>query len=380
MNGTEEYLETVRAYSDGVRVLLAPAGIAAGDRGRAGPTSYADLAGQAEVLLPVSAQVNQAAAARLAAAPAQARADAEIALLAKALTDLEIGAYLQQAARQEEAKSEWYAPAADDRSRASAQFAEPYLELLLGEGAALEAEERGPGQPHDVAAARGALLASSGSALLLISQRATSTSETALQRLLAIGLGELANAVAAVGMGVAEALGAAETVSELYKLVRGFVDRAMDALLALLGPELAKIAAEEAKKWAEKLDLGEPIGILMEKLYQTQQTKSELQPVIESAPAALNAFVSAIGRVDGLNEKYRRQTELVGTILDKARWLAAIPATVVPNVPLLLAVLYLVLAGYVIFLGADYVDAPPVGWLDRVPGVRRVIEADLVPA
>jgi len=377
MNRNEGYLEAIRAYSDGVRVLFAPTGVAAGDRGGSGPTSYSDLADQAEKLLPVSAQVTQAAAARMAGAPAEARADTEIALLAKALTDLEISAYLYQVAREEEAGRSWHAPAADDRSRGSARFAEPYLDLLLGERAAPESEDRGPGRPLDVAAAQGELLAGSGSALFLISRRATNTSEVALQRLLAIGLGELVDAVAIVGMEVAEALGAAEKVEGLYKLFRGFLDRAMGALIALLGPELAKTVAEEAKKWAEKLDLGEHVGTLMEKLYQTQETKKALQPVIENAAADLDTFVTAIDQVGGLSERYRQQTELVDTILDKAQWLAAIPAAAVPKVHLLLGAVYLMLAGYVIFVGADYVDAPRVGWLDRVPGVRRVIEDNL---
>jgi hypothetical protein len=81
--------------------------------------------------------------------------------------------------------------------------------------------------------------------------------------------------------------------------------------------------------------------------------------------------------VGGLNEKYRQQTKLVNTILDKAGWLAAIPAAALPKAYLLVSAVYLVLAGYVIFLGADYVDAPRVSWFDRIPGVRRVIEDTL---
>jgi hypothetical protein len=377
MNGEEAYLEAVRTYADGVRVLFAPTGVVAGDRGRTGPTSHSDLADQAEKLVPVSTEVNQAAVARMAEAPAEARADTEIALLAKAVTDLEISAYLYQVAREEEAGREWHAPAADDRSRESAQFAEPYLELLLGEREAPEPEERGPGKALDVVAAREELLESSGSVLFLISRRATKTSKVALQGVMAIGLGELVDAVAIVGMEIAEALGAAEKVKGLYKLFRGFLDSAMGAVTALLGPKLARTVAAEARKWAEKLDLGEHVGTLMEKLYQTQETKKIIHPVIENTTADLDSFVAVIDQVSGLNEKYRQQTELVGTILDKAGWLTAIPAAVLPEVRLLLCAVYLVLAGYVIFLGADYVDAPGAGWVDRVPGVRRVIEDTL---
>jgi hypothetical protein len=44
-----------------------------------------------------------------------------------------------------------------------------------------------------------------------------------------------------------------------------------------------------------------------------------------------------------------------------------------------LAAAYIVLGGYVILLGADYVDAQRVQWLDRVPGVRRVVQVSLEP-
>jgi hypothetical protein len=33
----------------------------------------------------------------------------------------------------------------------------------------------------------------------------------------------------------------------------------------------------------------------------------------------------------------------------------------------------------VVLLGADYVDAQGVQWLDRVPGVRRVVKVNLKP-
>jgi hypothetical protein len=377
MNGSEDYLETARAYSDGVRVLFAPTGAAAGDRGRLGPASYSDLAGQAGELLPMSGRLTQAAVGRMAEAPAEARAESEVALLAKALTDLEVSGYLYQAAREQEAGSRWSEAATGDRSRGLSRTAEPYLALLLGEPEAPESEERGPGEPRNVAAARQELLTGSSTAFHLISQRAAGTSELALERLLAIGLGELAGAVATVGMELAEVVGVAEKVSELYELFRGFLDKAMASLFALLGPKLAKTVAQEAGKWAKKLDLGEHIGTLTELLYQTQESKAVLRPVIESAEADLDTFVTVIKQVGGLNEKYRKQTELVDTILDKLRWVAMIPKAALPKVHLVLAALYLVLGGYVIFLGADYVDAPRVSWLDRVPGVRRVVETSL---
>jgi len=44
---------------------------------------------------------------------------------------------------------------------------------------------------------------------------------------------------------------------------------------------------------------------------------------------------------------------------------------------LVLTALYIVLGGYVIVAGADYVDAHKLSLLNRVPGVRRVVESTL---
>ena len=46
-------------------------------------------------------------------------------------------------------------------------------------------------------------------------------------------------------------------------------------------------------------------------------------------------------------------------------------------VELATATAYLVLLGYVIYTGGDYVDAPKLEKLGRVPGVLHVVEAGL---
>jgi hypothetical protein len=43
-----------------------------------------------------------------------------------------------------------------------------------------------------------------------------------------------------------------------------------------------------------------------------------------------------------------------------------------------MAAAYLVVSAYVILAGADYVDAPRLKILNRVPGVRTVVVADLI--
>jgi hypothetical protein len=99
MNTDERFLEIAGAYADGVRVLFAQPGLAAGERGGRGPVSYGALAAQAEALLPLSGQAMDAAQARLDGALPQARAEAEAALLAKALVDLELATCSRQPGR-----------------------------------------------------------------------------------------------------------------------------------------------------------------------------------------------------------------------------------------------------------------------------------------
>jgi len=42
-----------------------------------------------------------------------------------------------------------------------------------------------------------------------------------------------------------------------------------------------------------------------------------------------------------------------------------------------MAAAYLVIAGYAILTGADYVDAARLKFLNRVPGVRQVVETSI---
>ncbi|MEC4816341.1 MAG: hypothetical protein SAK29_24195 [Scytonema sp. PMC 1069.18] len=102
MNTPVPYLAIAQNYADGVRVLFAPSGESTGERGGRAPTSPQELAEQAENLSPVSAALTQALAVQRTDADATVRFQASIRLLAKALTDLEISAYLLQAARDEE--------------------------------------------------------------------------------------------------------------------------------------------------------------------------------------------------------------------------------------------------------------------------------------
>ncbi len=85
-------------------------------------------------------------------------------------------------------------------------------------------------------------------------------------------------------------------------------------------------------------------------------------------------------KVLALNEGFRRKTGLVERILPKIRYVGMIPLGALPQGQLLVGATYIALGAYVLFPAGDYVDFTEIRFLDRVPGLRRVVEADLASA
>ena len=97
-------------------------------------------------------------------------------------------------------------------------------------------------------------------ALDLILNRATTTGQEALKGLTAIGVGNLGHAAGVVGMNIAQYLGQAEKVSRLYNLFRGFAIQAYEAVLALVGNQLAQTMAGKVVEWFDQVQKGREFG------------------------------------------------------------------------------------------------------------------------
>jgi hypothetical protein len=375
------YQAAAQAYADGVRVLFAPSGAPTGERGGRGPASPEDLAGQAERLAPLSAELTQAASARLTDADPAVRAQASTQLLAKALTDLEIGLYLLQAAEDEEHRIAWAGGPGTERSRGGVGATVERLDLLLGEGEAVPAAvERGEQLPRNVRAARVMLSDAIADALDLISEQASKTGQAALSGLLGLGGAEVAQVAGAVGMDFAQALGQADKVTRLYNLFRDFAVKTYDSLVALLGQQLAQTSAQRVVEWFEEFKEGEQFARLLERLYETDQTRRDLGRLVAESRANLESFTAAIQRVDGLDAAFGQQADLAEKLLRGLKVLALVPAAALPQGRLLMAAAYVVLGAYVVLAGGDYVDARRLERLGRVPGVRQVVEGHLAAA
>jgi hypothetical protein len=184
-------------------------------------------------------------------------------------------------------------------------------------------------------------------------------------------------AAGVVGMDIAQALGQAEKVTRLYNLFRDYAVQAYETLVTLLGPQLAQTVAQQVVEWVEEVKEGEQFGKLLERLYQTEQTSQQVRQLVTDSEAELVAFVATLEKVDGLDEDFKQKIDLSEKLLKVLKFLALVPAAALPQGRLLTAAAYLVLGGYVVLAGADYVDAQRLERLDRVPGVRQVVETNL---
>lgn len=381
MPATNSYLDVARDYADGVRVLFAPSGAPTGERGETGPASPADLAAQAEKLVPVSSKLTAEAANRLerAADPFDS-VQASTQLLAKALTDLSVSAYLLEAAEDEKANIAWAEERAKERGTSDAGGREELLQIVLGEATpTVSTSERSAAQPQDLAAARLVLSQTIEDTLALISERTSKTGEASLAGIFGIGLSEVGEAVSLFGQNIAELFGQADKLSRLHDLVRDFAYKAYESVLALLGPSVATIAGHQVMNWIAEIKEATFFGSLLEKLYQTKQTHSSLLPLVNSSNAERRKFVTAIQGVEELSVQCMRQTDLVDKLLKGLKYLG-VGVAILPYGKLVMGATYVAICGYVVLNGADYVDADRVKLLNRVPGVRQTVTANLARA
>jgi hypothetical protein len=297
-------------------------------------------------------------------------------MLAKTLTDLQVSFQLLQAAEEQQNNVVYDRSQAAKRSaRGGLGASEEYLDILLGKSGEREIHRGGPANARQ---ARAQLYNRVEYSLSVISERANQTVRSAVGGLAGLEAGELAQAAGTLGLNVAEFLGQAGRVSHLYDLFLSFTGKIHDALLALVGESLMQRAGQKVIEWVSEFKNGKYFPEILETLYQTDPTKGELKILIGDSQVTLEKYTSAIAAVDALKDGYGSQADLADKLLKGLKLMGGLP--VPPQVKLILVAAYIVLTGYVVLAGADYVDSPQIRWLDRVVGVRRTVEAGLQTA
>jgi hypothetical protein len=378
MNTPFSVPEITENYTALVRILFTPSGVSTGERSGRGPSSPQNLAQQAQSLSPVSAQLTQALAAQLTNADSDVYFQTSVKLLAKALTDLEISAYLYKAALDEEEGISWSQTDVAERSLTNLGTIEEYLQVLVGEvEISLRVVERGGTDPQDIPTARVNLSETAADTLDGILERATKTGEMALGRLAGLGVAEIAQAVSFMGMGIAEVLGQAENLSSLYNSFRDFLNRAYESLIELIGTQFVQIAGEQVVEWLNTLKEGVSLNTILSDFYATQETSEYVDQLAANTQAELEKFIKTIQDVGELNTAYAIQIRWAEKILKALKWFGTLSTALLPQGELVIASLCIILGTHVILLGSDYVDSPKMAKLDKVAGVRRQVETSL---
>ena len=386
------YSLTAQAYATGVRKLF-HVGTAAGrvERGAPGHLDANMVSGQALQLEWISRNLTWAAASALDDKDPRTRAEASVRLLAKVAVDLQVSAFLLEVAQQSEPSAAFFGGPERSWGMAIPSGLEENLAIITGQavvgGAAAAAEaagmrfvERKITPPADLPKARAQLSEMVTSTLEQIEARAGRTAQAALSGLLTLGVGQVFKAAGIVGTNIASTFGAAEKVSQIYQLFRQFFFNAYNALVSLLGEDLSRAAANQVAAWVNDMVQGEKFTSLLEKLYETGRTRQELCQLVDASPAGLEKYADALNSLDELNAQYLKQISVIEKLITALRFVPGIPAAVMPQAQLLLGATYILLCGYVIFAGADFVDAPKMPRLDRIPGPRRILTGSLPPA
>lgn len=142
----------------------------------------------------------------------------------------------------------------------------------------------------------------------------------------------------------------------------------------LMEQPILESATRQVLGWLEEVRGGRIVSALLEKAYETEMTGRNLHGLIDSAAEPLEPFSKALKALEELCEDYSRQSRISGQILQGARWIGGGLTTVFPQASLIMAILYLTVGGYGILSGADYVDAPRLKLMKRTRGVRLRVE------
>jgi hypothetical protein len=145
----------------------------------------------------------------------------------------------------------------------------------------------------------------------------------------------------------------------------------------LVGRPALEAATDQALGWIDEMKEGKLFGDLLLKAYGTDQIIEELHLRIAGSQAGLEQFVAAIQDVDKLDSAFHQQIKLAEKLLKGLRFVGGISVATLPASKVVMAAVYLVLGIYIVLAGGDYVDAPRLQFLNRVPGVRQVVEVRL---
>ncbi len=361
-----------QTYADAVSAFLTPASTQRSLSIR----PYSEVAADARRLLALGDEFADAAAARVEFGSHEERVGAQLQLIAKSLTDLAISQHLLDAAEDER---HGVSAQVAGLSRSAALFeVDAYLQVVRS--AALPRPHHLSIQRSTVAdpqSGRAELLETVSQTLASVIDQSAMHGQAAFRGLISIGLFNLAKASAIVSSDLAGFLGYGAQMSNLYELVNQYVGRAHETILALLGRELSRIAVDRAMAFFETLRDGSLLGDLLERLYETQRTRQDIEAMITDSHADPDALARVTDQIAKLGADFDDIMEFVGKLISGLKYVGMIPAVTMPQAQLVMAASHAVLFTYIVLAGADFADSQRIKMLNRVPGVRDLVTSAL---
>jgi hypothetical protein len=371
---TTNYQATVAAYADELRSLFTPepAESRSAEPHAASPDT---LAGRADSLASRSAELLQQTTLFLSDDDPTVRLGAEQSLLAQAAASLRVAEGLMAAeAVEEEAGSRSAGlqpePAGFDDLLA---LLETPLDAMGGDVAAEPALTRGAPE-----SSRDELIAAASDAIDQVLGGVGSFGKDVLAGLLGLDTALLKQAAKLISGELAELIGKlGEQASLLMAKAVKFLLQAYDSLLAALGQDAAGELRQQAAAWIEQLQEGDGVAQLIGAALQADMVRSQVADLVAASQKPAEVLGATQANVDALPGSFNARTKLAGQILAGVAILKRIPAARLPMIELATAAVYIGLLGFVVYTGSDYVDAPRLERIGRVPGVLRVVETGL---
>ncbi|MBC8449683.1 MAG: hypothetical protein H8D78_18275 [Chloroflexi bacterium] len=335
------------------------------------PPSSEEVAERSEELLARNADVTQAWAAKLESDDVLARQVAEIRLLAACTADLALADDLVNLDRGK--------PRLTSRGRYGPSVSQDLLQLLTMSDEEIVKQALTPKRLRGVTRAAGPaadrMQEAVDTTLDHLLEGTADTGQRAIEGLILMDAALLLEAARIVGGDIAEKLG--EGLSRLMQSAVRYILAAYDKVALLLGAEKMAEIREQILGWITDLQEGELFPELVEKLFQTEALKGEVAGWLAASSVSDATLGETRATVEQLDAAFGSKMELADKIISSLALVKLLPPTMTPVGRLVIAAVYLGLAGYVVFTGYDHVDSDRWKLIDRVSGVRQVAQEAL---
>ena len=339
------------------------------------------LKARAKKLEPISERLTRAAARKLESRKTSTRLQGEAQLLAKAATDLQIGAHLLNvASRRAKTSSAQPQSQADEKPILLPASAESNFRIIYGLSARKERALDGEDIVlTDRASALDELQKRVVVALDEMSDRCVNVAWLSVDGVSAIGVTKLLQSTETVVVDIASLFGAGEQATGLIKTATDFVAQAYQAIRAVMGYRALDMAMDKMAAWLRQIERHprETIGQLIERLLETARTKKELVALVAKSNAPMQKLGRGVKSATRLNQEHKVRMDLAWKLERGLRVVSIFSIAALPQAQVALAFGYLLIGAYAVFTTADYVDAPKLKRINRISGIRTAMSRAL---